>query len=68
MQSVNRHFRQAIWIAVAVLAMALLCSGATRLMISPAYPKQLSKSTLQFTANLNGKWSSSNPAERNQYE
>jgi hypothetical protein len=69
MRSVNGHFRQGIWIAVAVLAMALLCSGATRLMISPAYPKQLSKSTLQFTTTLNAKgvtklvrWSSSNPA------
>lgn len=69
MRSVNRHFRQKIWTAVAVLTMALLCSGTTRLMISPVNPKQLSKSSLQFTATLNGKdvtkqmqWSSSNPA------
>ena len=69
MQSIKEHFPQGIRTAVAVLTMASLCSGTSRLMISPLNPKQLSKSALQFTATLNGKdvskrvqWSSSNPA------
>ena len=45
------------------------CLAASKMTISPSNPRQLSNSTLQFTAAVNGetvdgpvKWSSSNPA------
>lgn len=52
-----------------VLTMSSLCSASAKLTISPANPRQLSNSSLQFTATLNNKdvsakvqWASSQPS------
>jgi hypothetical protein len=61
--------RQAVWFLAASFTLSSLCLAASKLTISPANPRQLSNSTLSFTASINGgafggpvRWSSSNPA------
>src|SRR5262249_44651703 len=51
------------------IALTVQCLAASKLTISPSSPKQLSNSTLRFTASINGEmidgpvtWGSSNPA------
>lgn len=68
MRSVRNIFSPLTVIATVPLEMASLCSAAT-ITLSPINPRQLSNSSLQFTAKVNGKditklmqWSSSNPA------
>src|SRR5258707_11425136 len=65
----HRRFRNLSWWLAVVLALASLCTASSKLTISPSNPKQLSNSSLQFTASVNGepadgptKWTSSNPA------
>ncbi len=59
---------QTAWFVALLLALSSLGSAASRLTITPANPRQLSNSTLQFRALINGElvdgpvtWSSSNP-------
>ena len=65
----HRCFCKPIWWLALVFALPSLCSAASKLTIAPANPRQLSNSTLQFTAAINGEivdgpvsWTSSNPA------
>src|SRR5258708_20387135 len=65
----HRRFRNPSWWLAMVLALAPLCTASNKLSISPSNPRQLSNSSLQFTALVNGevvdgptKWTSSNPA------
>src|SRR5260370_12470545 len=63
-----RAFAPSCLLAI-ILTTASLCAAANKLSISPSNPRQLSNSSLQFTAVVNGervdgpvKWSSSNTA------
>ncbi len=65
---VAKATRQVAPLGMLLLALSALCSAANRLTIAPANPRQLSNSTLQFRALINGElvdgpvtWSSSNP-------
>jgi len=69
MRYIEQHRRATSWLAAFVIMLPSWCFAANKLSILPAYPKQLSNSSLQFTAALNNKdathhvrWSSSNPA------
>src|SRR5690349_10761712 len=65
----NSAFRVGRIALVLLFTSASLCADSNKLTISPGNPKQLSRSSLQFTASVNGepvdgpvKWSSSNTA------
>ena len=68
MQYLGLSVRKQTWLLTTIVALASLCSAATKLIVSPANPMQLSNSNVQFTATLNDRdvtktvqWSSSNP-------
>jgi hypothetical protein len=69
MKSIEHHRRHTLWLTALALTLSSWCFGDNKLAISPINPKQLSGSTLQFTATFNGhdpshhvRWSSSNQA------
>lgn len=58
-----------VWLAAPLFMVSSVCLAASKLIISPANPRQLSHTTLSFTASINGNvvhgpvaWSSSSPA------
>src|SRR5579859_2706524 len=64
-----RLCRKPICLLAIVFTIAPLCVASSKLTISPSNPSQLSDSSLQFSALVNGevvdgpvKWTSSNPA------
>ena len=64
----NTRYRMIASYLFLVIALPSFCLAATKLIVSPANPRQLSNSNVQFAATLNGRdvtktvqWSSSNP-------